>query len=360
MEIIGKKERLIGCYATSTNNYSDGAEILSKNFFKNFPDDKFIFNNKFIQKFKSEDIAVNCETYEEAKEFCECMDRYDLNWFSNQFDDIRFEYYKENTCYEFKQYRMYSPIIFFKEEGYTIIKFKDLIFENNSNTKEETMKEFIEYWKNNKVAVKFTKGEDKEKFCLMIDGTASDQARYVSPDSNCVVFNYKTWMHCDESYYKEIDYRIINYEDIKNWREILMKKEEKKYELTGKYTLKDILNASPCEDEFEEFCMHLKESGFSYKEICQGNIKIVEQMLDLDVAKNNINWLLEKGFVEEVKEIPELKIGQKWKDLKNSTGFWRVIEEGGKLKFLNLTNFTIYGDTSTYKEWIHTYELIEE
>lgn len=282
MEIIGKKERLIGCNVITTNDYNASVEICNENFFKNFPNYKIIFNNIFIQKFKEEKIAVNCETQEEAEEFCNILDKNNLRWEYYYSDNTRFSDYGKKTCYTYHNNSIwYASFDYYEKNDYTIIKFKDILFKNTMNIKEES-------------------------------------------------------------------------------KEILMKKEQE-YEFTGRYTLKDLLDKKPCSEELYKFIQELNKK-FSFRTIMcfPENIYLCKYMFEYESFKNNIQWCVDAGLVKEIKTTPELKVGQKWRSIKNETGYWRVIQINGKLEFLSLDDYIVYGDTNGYKEWIYNYELVED
>lgn len=90
----------------------------------------YIFN---IQDFKSKDIAINCETEEEAEKFFDILI---MNGIKKSETDIMKQcyYYGEKTCYEINEGKMfYSDISYYEKEGYSIYKFSGTDFSNTYN-----------------------------------------------------------------------------------------------------------------------------------------------------------------------------------------------------------------------------------
>jgi hypothetical protein len=145
-----------------------------------------------------------------------------------------------------------------------------------------------------------------------------------------------------------------------NWINYKIESEEKKYKLTGNFTLKDVFDALPCEDALQNFISELSEDYHFQYIVCKPeSIKLTDEILEYKTFKNNIDWAIEKRFVEEVKEVPELKIGQKWRHI--STGStWRIIQGMEKLEFLNTEDYTTCGDVGCWEEFCDEYELIED
>lgn len=72
-------------------------------------------NNSYSKK-----MCIHCDTEEKARILCENIKR------SLCFDTIHWNDYKETTCYG--DYG-YGPIEYFKDNGYKIYEFEDIIFE---------------------------------------------------------------------------------------------------------------------------------------------------------------------------------------------------------------------------------------
>lgn len=308
-EIIGDKKRLIGCNVEmiekeKNSSYDIGDTFSIKCIHYNtitlnienpliacyIKNASLVLDDVFLEKFKTEDIVINCETQKEAAEFCKWM-------YKNNFHPQKdwYQQYLSNTCYSGRGY--YSDVDFYKEEGCTIIKFKDCIIPNDSDSE----KEFIEYWKKNNIYIKFDNLEDKKKFTIQFDNFCQDSTHLC-----CTFVRWESdeWVHTD---YPIDNYKIINYKDIKNWKEILLNKEEEDviYKIKDNLTLKDVIEADPCVNSLNEFCKDLLNNGYDAFEIIAQNIKITDDMFEYPSVKNNkenIKWCIEKGLIKEVKK----------------------------------------------------------
>ncbi len=78
-------------------------------------------------EFKNRKVAVNCDTEEKAREFIkECFER-GMKWSNFTESKTMFDWYKRDTCYEYKIYEnrlMYSDEKYYKNNGYKIIKWE--------------------------------------------------------------------------------------------------------------------------------------------------------------------------------------------------------------------------------------------
>lgn len=75
-------------------------------------------------------IAISCPTKEDAIEFSKVCKDNGLKWGSGDeiIDNIKYDKYGENTCYEIDEVGIYySPKSFFKSQGYNIIVWKDSV-----------------------------------------------------------------------------------------------------------------------------------------------------------------------------------------------------------------------------------------
>lgn len=84
-----------------------------------------------VEKFKSGEIAVNCSTKEESRQFIEWCYLNDIRWTDNN-NTVRTYFYvnKENTCYKFNIASgalFYSSKKFYKNNGYIVITFKEFM-----------------------------------------------------------------------------------------------------------------------------------------------------------------------------------------------------------------------------------------
>ena len=87
--------------------------------------------NKFDwEKFLNKDnkIVVNCKTKEEAKAFCNLMDKHELEWSSGDsyIELTEWESHKEKTCYDSNG--SYSEVNLYEEHGYKVLEFSDYDF----------------------------------------------------------------------------------------------------------------------------------------------------------------------------------------------------------------------------------------
>jgi len=109
-------------------------------------DEHFILlmnENEFKKEFldKNNKVAVHCKTEAKAKAFCAWMHDQGLTWctgYSYLRVDNNFELYFEETCYS--NHGEYSPIGFYKDNGWRVIEFDKIKFneiENNKMGKKE-------------------------------------------------------------------------------------------------------------------------------------------------------------------------------------------------------------------------------
>lgn len=85
-----------------------------------------------VEKIRSGEIAVNCSTEEESRQFIEWCHRNDIRWTNNDNDTIRtyFCINKENTCYKFNIASgglLYSSKNFYVNEGIDVITYKEFM-----------------------------------------------------------------------------------------------------------------------------------------------------------------------------------------------------------------------------------------
>lgn len=87
-----------------------------------------------IEKFINKEIAINCETEEEVKQFAEILKR---RRFKNKHNrrscyliNNGFNYFSNKVCFSFNEVSIrYADDDVYIEQGYEIIKFKDLEFD---------------------------------------------------------------------------------------------------------------------------------------------------------------------------------------------------------------------------------------
>ena len=176
------------------------------------------------------------------------------------------------------------------KDNYKIIKFKDL----------KNWREILGIKKEFKVGdrVKLIGHGDYEILKSRIGIKGTIKAVYGKGEMFAVEFDINIKGHCCGGICK-YGYGWNVHE---NQIEKIDEKPMKKYKLTGKYTLKNIREALPCEEEFDNFCRELIEDGWSYKDLFDNDITFTDDVLEFETVKNNIDWAIKEGFVEEEKE----------------------------------------------------------
>ena len=108
-----------------------------------------------VEKIRSGEIAVNCSTEEESRQFIEWCYRNDIRWTNNDNDTIRTYFYvnKENTCYKFNIASgglLYSSKKFYVNEGIDVITYKEFMKadKNRVTNLEKYYDELISCYKN--------------------------------------------------------------------------------------------------------------------------------------------------------------------------------------------------------------------
>ena len=84
-----------------------------------------------IKELTSSNIAVNCKTKKQAKNFLKYLHSQGYTWVdgSKPLDHLfYFDMYLAETCFElpFDKCIMYSPTLYYKGDGYKIIPLKDI------------------------------------------------------------------------------------------------------------------------------------------------------------------------------------------------------------------------------------------
>ena len=84
-----------------------------------------------IKKLISTDTVVNCKTKKQAKNFLEYLHSQGYAWDSGSRPLDRLSYfdsYLNETCFELTSYKtiMYSPVLYFKANGYKVLLLKDI------------------------------------------------------------------------------------------------------------------------------------------------------------------------------------------------------------------------------------------
>lgn len=87
-------------------------------------------NEERVQKFKEENIAVNCETNEEAKSFVQWCYANDITWSDSIKCDTYFEVYPTYTCYIYRNTLYVSSEDSLKGDGYKVITYKEFMEED--------------------------------------------------------------------------------------------------------------------------------------------------------------------------------------------------------------------------------------
>lgn len=95
-------------------------------------------NKKLFRQFVTEKVAVHLETEDEWNECMELLEKDNtvtsITWASgkNPTEQNFWRRYDNDTCIVYCGNLMYSPKDFYKDEGYKIIEFKDLIKEEEN------------------------------------------------------------------------------------------------------------------------------------------------------------------------------------------------------------------------------------
>lgn len=358
MEIIGDKNKLTGCNVKMTkkevNSLYDKGDVycilhMGANCFdpgENFDFISYIKNTSlilddvFLKKFKTENIVINCETEKEATEFCKWMSENGIFSKKSWFDT-----YRSNTCYSVEGY--YSDISFYEEEGYTIIKFKDCIIP-------DSYEEFIEYWKKGDTCVKFDNLEDKKKFTKQFDDECQDSYQFTA---KYVLWYDEEWLHTDKP---KPNHGIINYKDIKNWKEILLNNKNEvedeisTYRVKDNLTLKDIIEADPCSGAFNQFYKDLMNDGYDATEIIAQDIRITNNMIEYPSIKENMEWCIDKGFIIEVKKFEPFNLTFRIEDGDTLLALWHRLNRRESVIYNDYENPTkrIPKEANNYGLWM--------
>ncbi len=95
--------------------------------------------SELLEKAKTEKIAIHTPTEEQAISLLNELNKKGFTWVSGEklTDMARYEYYKEKTCYTFHDIYgklldkeiMYCSLKWYQDEGYTIIEFSEIDFE---------------------------------------------------------------------------------------------------------------------------------------------------------------------------------------------------------------------------------------
>ena len=86
-----------------------------------------------LERFINEKIAINCETKEQVQQFAEILKNRQFknkkrNWSDYTISD-GFNYFSNKLCFHFnKRVLCYADDYIYKERGFKIVKFEDLIF----------------------------------------------------------------------------------------------------------------------------------------------------------------------------------------------------------------------------------------
>lgn len=102
--------------------------------------------NKMIARFKSEKIAVHCNTQEEYDELMKLLEKYDFRWTSSlkpTFPNY-FEKYKNKTYIEFDNLSFFKGLGYcnkkhYKEKNYELIEYKDFIKQVNAEERTSSL-----------------------------------------------------------------------------------------------------------------------------------------------------------------------------------------------------------------------------
>lgn len=85
-------------------------------------------NEERIELFRTDDIAINCETKQEAKQFLDWCYENGMEWHASIKKSTH--YAGKETCYSYLTHLGVGSIQHYKTEGFKIIKYKDFKKEN--------------------------------------------------------------------------------------------------------------------------------------------------------------------------------------------------------------------------------------
>lgn len=86
-----------------------------------------------LKEIHDNDYAIHCDTEEKANLLCKAMDKKGWTWSGGTrcTEDNRWEHDKNNTCYR-PSCGGYCNVDWYKNEGYTIVEFEDVILPRDS------------------------------------------------------------------------------------------------------------------------------------------------------------------------------------------------------------------------------------
>lgn len=94
-------------------------------------------NEERLKKFKSGNIAVNCSTQEEAKEFAKWCYKNNIKWFNKKIEETNFEVYLSNTCYRyFLNSSVFSSKQYYESKGINVVSYQ-CFMKGENNMKNE-------------------------------------------------------------------------------------------------------------------------------------------------------------------------------------------------------------------------------
>lgn len=119
------KRAVAKCSPEDNFDFKTGAELAFNRLFEEKPN----IPEEFWDRWKTEKIAVNCETENESKEFLVEADKRGFKWSSGNFllNHLCWHVYEDETCYYHNcNGACYADTDFYKSHGYAIIYYSDL------------------------------------------------------------------------------------------------------------------------------------------------------------------------------------------------------------------------------------------
>lgn len=85
--------------------------------------------NLRVEKFKSGNVVVNCQTEQQAKDFVKWCHANDMCWGGIRYGSewTFYDYYGDRTCYRFDDSIVYGNVAAYEDYGYEVITYKEFM-----------------------------------------------------------------------------------------------------------------------------------------------------------------------------------------------------------------------------------------